>query len=560
MSMSSSKNTTQNVWSGVTPPESAGTRLDAFVAAQLQEQGLSREAVKNWIKQGNLLLDGSECRKPNTRLSGGERLELRWELQGTTLAPETGTLDIVYKDRHVLVLDKPAGLTVHPAPGLPEGTLVHRLLHRFPEIGDMPGLRPGIVHRIDKDTSGLLLIALDEPTRQKMSQAFAARQVEKEYLALVAGVPAPPEGTLVQPIGRHPTHKVKMAVVAKGGKPARSDYRVLHIGADNRFSLLAVRIHTGRTHQIRVHLSHAKHPILGDHTYGGAMATNTPPATPLPCSKLAQRQMLHAWRLGFEHPESGERLDFLRPPPSDFKRLALCLSRTLQRVVVTGMPGSGKSTLARLLHEAGVPLFSADAEVGRLYAPGADGWHFIKSRFGEEFLIAPDFPQTHGHADQRQVDRKALFTAMQERDEVRREINAALHPMVRHRMAEFWKAHANCRFAVAEVPLFLEAGGNWRESMSDIVVGVRCSQEMRLRRLQENRGWDARTVASFDAWQWPEDKKLGACDLVVDNDAGLHELQHRARELLNTLKTKRRHHMRTLAAKLEALFQKEKEK
>ncbi len=529
-------------WRAETDHLAAGLRLDAFLAAKLEGQGISREKVKSWIKAGNLLLDGSICRKPNTRLSGKEVLELRCELAATPLTPESGALDILYQDRRLLVLNKPAGLTVHPAPGLPAGTLVHRLLHGFPELARMQGLRPGIVHRIDKDTSGLLLVALDEQTRQELAQAFARRAVDKEYLALVVGIPPRLEGVIDLPLGRHPLHKVKMAVLPKGGKPARSDYRVLHRDPRGRFSLLAVRIHTGRTHQIRVHLSHLGHPILGDQLYGGAFTA------PSSCRKLAPRQMLHAWRLGFEHPESRERLHFQRPPPKDFLGLALCLSRKVQRVVVVGMPGCGKSTLARLLEAAGAPLFSADAVVARLYEPGEDGWHFVKSRFGEVYLQAGG-----ASLEQRAVDRKALFQAMCADDAVRREINAALHPMVRHRLETFWQTHADRRLAVAEVPLFLEAGARWRE-MADVVVGVRCPRALRLQRLHESRGWDDRTLAAFESWQWGEDKKLAACYLVVDNDAGEEELQRHATDLVQRLRKIRRDMMRELAERMQLLW------
>lgn len=530
-------------WRREVDQSAAGLRLDAFLAAELEGQGISREKVKSWIKAGKLLLDGSVCRKPNTRLTGGEVLELAHEPEHTPLAPESGSLDILRQERRFLVLDKPAGLTVHPAPGLPAGTLVHRLLHDFPELARMEGLRPGIVHRIDKDTSGLLLVALDEQTRQELSQAFARRSVHKEYLALVTGIPAPPEGVIDLPMGRHPLHKVKMAVLPKGGKPARSDYRVLHQDPLGRFSLLAVRIHTGRTHQIRVHLSHLGHPILGDRLYGGALTA------PSRCKKLAPRQMLHAWRLGFEHPESRERLDFQRPPPKDFTRLALCLSHRVQRVVIVGMPGCGKSSLARLLESSGAPLFNADAVVAALYEPGEDGWHFVKSRYGEEYLQAGDAP-----LEQRPVDRKALFRAMRADDAVRREINAALHPMVRHRLEAFWQAHLDRRLAVAEVPLFLEAGTQWR-SLADVVVGVRCPRALRLQRLHENRGWDDQSLASFESWQWSEDKKLAACDLLVDNDSDEEALRRRARELLLELRELRRVETRTLALALQRLWE-----
>lgn len=538
----------QRCWRFTTPAEAKGQRLDRFLGEALQQEGLSREKIKTWIKTGKLLRDGAVCRKPNTLLGGGELLELQGETPDSSLTPESGELHILYEDAHCAVLDKPAGLTVHPAPGLEHGTLAHRLLHRYPELAEMNSERPGIVHRIDKDTSGLLLVARTESARLALAEAFAARRVEKHYLALVQGLPRKPHDSIDAPIGRHPTQKVKMAV-HRGGRPARSDYLVLHVSEDQSWSLLAVRIHTGRTHQIRVHLRHIGHPILGDPLYGPGTAACPPRCRPEIFARLARRQMLHAWKLAFSHPASGERLEFLCPPPPDFPRLALYLSRRLQRVAVTGLPGCGKSALCGLLREAGAPLFSADTAVAALYEPGEDGWTFLRNRFGEAFMTT----DARGAAAD-VVDKKKLFAAMQRDNALRREVEAAVHPMVRHRLESFWQGEARQRMAVAEIPLLLEAGEAWRRQAADLLVSVYRPRASRLERLAASRGWSEETLAAMEAWQWSEAAKLNACDLIVDNSGDLETLKRRGQGLLRVLRWLRARRMKLLAKRLQTLW------
>ncbi len=517
----------------------------------LHDEGISREKIKAWIKAGCLLRNGLPCSKPNTLLEGGEALELQGEAPASSIVPEKGALALMYEDADCLVLNKPAGLTVHPAPGLEAGTLAHRLVHRYPELAELDPQRPGIVHRIDKDTSGLLLVARNERTRLALAKAFAVRSIEKEYLALVAGVPDPPSGDIRAPIGRHPTQKVKMAVVAKGGRSAHSQYRVLHAAEDRSWSLLAVRIHTGRTHQIRVHLQHIGHPILGDRVYGPGQAACPAACRPEMLDKLASRQLLHAWRLRFEHPHSGEKLGFSCPPPPDFLRVALYLSRRVQRVAVTGLPGCGKSTVARLLERENIPLFSADAEVAALYEPGRDGWLFIKNRFGEAFLHeTPGLPP-----EKCPVDKRCLFSELKKNEQLRREVESAVHPMVRHRLELFWGRHRRQRVALAEIPLLLEAGASWRDKAVDIVAGVYCPATLRLERLRSTRHWDVETLATMDSWQWPEATKLNACDLIIDNSKDLAALERHTQGVLRVLRWLRVGRMRRLAAALRGLWE-----
>ena len=415
-------------------PEHAGQRLDRFLGdamaglsdADGHADAISREKVKRAIRDGAATVQGRACTVPNTRVEPGQTVTLTLAVPAARVTPEEGELAVLYRDAAIAVLDKPAGLTVHPCPSCPEGTLVHRLVRHFPELAAQEGFRPGIVHRIDKDTSGLLLVALTEAVRLELSRAFAEREVNKEYLALVHGVPAP-AGDIDAPIGRHPLHKVKMAVVPenRGGKPARSAWRVLLADPGGRFALVAVRIFTGRTHQIRVHMAHLGHPLWQDAVYG--------PGEQLPPDMAGQpefppRQMLHAWQLAFRHPETGEDMHFTCPPPPDFAALALRLSRRMQRVVVTGSPGCGKSALMRQLEDAGLPVWSADAAVARLYEPGGGGHHLLRGRYGDRFVPAPEGP----------VDKRALFEAMRADDALRREVEEMIHPLARHDMNAFF--------------------------------------------------------------------------------------------------------------------------
>ena len=266
-----------------------------------------------WDKQHGMV-DGLPVSRPDAKTRPGQRVLLELPPTENALSPEEGHLELLWQDESLVVCNKPAGLTVHPCPSCPEHTLVQRLLGRFPQLGRLEGLRPGIVHRLDKDTSGLLLVALTEPARLALSAAFARREVRKEYLVLVSGLP-PEQGECREPLGRHPTAKIKMAVLpeTRGGKPAHTTWKRLWNTPDQRVSLLAVRIHTGRTHQIRVHLAHLGHPLVGDFLYG----REEPP-----------RCLLHACGLRCLSPETGQELRLFSPPPEDMagkmEELGLC--------------------------------------------------------------------------------------------------------------------------------------------------------------------------------------------------------------------------------------------
>ena len=307
--------------------EDAGGRLDRALQRQLPE--LSRSRLKQLILDGCVESGGRVLRDPATRASPGAVVAvLLPEPQAAEPAAQPITLDIRFEDAHLIVIDKPAGMVVHPAPGNQEGTLVNALLaHCGPSLAGIGGIRrPGIVHRLDKDTSGLLVAAKTEAAHRALAEDFAVRRVERAYSAVVWGVPAPASGEIAGNIGRSATNRKKMAVVVEPrGKPAVTRYRVeRRFGGEggNVAALLECRLLTGRTHQIRVHLAHIGHPVIGDPAYGtrsrGAIARLGPGG-----GEIAGflRQALHARLLGFTHPVTDEALRFESAPPADMARL-----------------------------------------------------------------------------------------------------------------------------------------------------------------------------------------------------------------------------------------------
>ncbi|MBU1248534.1 MAG: dephospho-CoA kinase [Proteobacteria bacterium] len=508
----------------------SGMRLDAFWARELDEIGVSRGKVQEWIKAGGASVDMLLVTKAKYKIGVGEVLNLKGEVASCTVNPEDLPLDILFEDEHIAVVCKPAGLTTHPAPSQTEGTLVNRLLARYPEICAMDPVRPGIVHRLDKDTSGVMVVARTEKARLKLAEDFAERRVDKLYLALAHGVPRDTDTDINLPLGRHPRMKTRMAVVEKGGRPAKTKVKVLWHDRERTMSFLAVRILTGRTHQVRVHLASLDHALLGDVNYGprkhGAWQREGGPA-----ADLCVRQMLHAYCLSFDHPETGERLTFFQSPPEDFMHLLFACDTHSQRVGITGAAGSGKSSLLRALAAQGAPTFSADICVAELYAPGGDGSEMIASRFGGRYT-----------SPEGGVDKVALFEAMRDSDGVRREIMDVIHPIVRHRMQAFFLEHRDAPASFAEIPLLLESG--WQEEDPlDLLVGVDCPEARRTGELRKLRGLDPEALALFDSWQWPAEKKIAACDVVVTNNGTLADLETEARMLLE--RTQAMHRERT---------------
>jgi 23S rRNA pseudouridine1911/1915/1917 synthase len=288
----------------------AAPRLDAFLAARLEE--LSRSRIQELIREQFISVNGQPA-KPRDPVKEGDLISIALpEAVPMEAAPQEIPLAVLYEDDDLIVIDKASGMVVHPAPGNPDGTLVNALLHHCQ--GKLSGIggveRPGIVHRLDKDTSGCLVVAKSDAAHQSLVSQFAGREtMEKIYLAVTHGVPNPAQGTVFTHIGRHPVNRQKMAVVnPPGGKAAITDYEVLATDAATRTALLRCHLHTGRTHQIRVHLHHLGTPIVGDPIYG------KPAKNPV----LPDRLMLHAWKLSFEHPLRGGRLDFESPIPAEF--------------------------------------------------------------------------------------------------------------------------------------------------------------------------------------------------------------------------------------------------
>jgi 23S rRNA pseudouridine1911/1915/1917 synthase len=277
-------------------------RLDKFLAQHYPE--ISRSYIQKLIEQGCVLVDKQKA-KVSQKLDAGDKISITIPpLDSPSLVAEEMPLDVVYEDVDIIVINKAAGLTVHPSPGHTNHTLVNALLARYPELANFgASLRPGIVHRLDKDTSGLMIIAKNSAAQQNLINQFKNHKVSKGYLALVKGKVTPERGLIEAPIGRHPSNRKRMAVVTKG-REATTGYKVKEYIGNN--SLLEIYIKTGRTHQIRVHLAAIGYPVIGDSTYGVK-------------SMFLKRQFLHAYRLGFNIPSTGEYKAFTSELPLDLK-------------------------------------------------------------------------------------------------------------------------------------------------------------------------------------------------------------------------------------------------
>jgi len=287
------------------PKKHARIRIDRHLVTALPE--LSRSRIQQLIRSGSIRLNGAITR-PHQIVRTGDQIELtNPPPEKIETRPEAIPLEILFEDDDLIVINKPAGMTVHPGAGHHEHTLVNALLHHCSTLSGIGGKeRPGIVHRLDKETSGCLVAAKNDIAHRELSKQFATRTVEKIYLALVAGKLRKQTGVIEEKIGRHPVQRKRMSVSSPRGREARTEYRVLRL--NEQASLIECRLHSGRTHQIRVHLHHLGHPVLGDKIYGLRFAKNFP------------RQMLHAWKLGFRHTRTGERKNFEAPLPDDFEQ------------------------------------------------------------------------------------------------------------------------------------------------------------------------------------------------------------------------------------------------
>jgi 23S rRNA pseudouridine1911/1915/1917 synthase len=308
--------------------EDAGKRLDQFLAARLDS--VSRARVQEMIADGKVLVNDAPA-KPSLKLRGGERISVLGEAQRAPLkaVAEEIPLDIVYEDDDLAVINKPAGMMVHPGAGATDdarnrGTLVNALLHHMASLSKVSGdLRPGIVHRLDKETSGLILVAKNDDAHRKLSAQFAAREVKKKYVALVHGWVKKDSGTLAQSISRDPVRRMKMTARLAGGRAAVTHYRVVRRldTKFGKFTLLDVKIDTGRTHQIRVHVSAMGHPIVGDTTYGAPKQARGKNAVTAP------RNFLHAAELEFKHPRTGDTISLKSELPQELQEFMKILEQ-----------------------------------------------------------------------------------------------------------------------------------------------------------------------------------------------------------------------------------------
>jgi len=288
-------------------------RLDAVISQLLPQH--SRVRIQQWIKDGDLLLNGTRC-KPRDKIVGGEQIDINAPI-GKQLSyhAENIPLAILHSDADIIILNKPVGLVVHPAAGNYSGTLLNALLHHFPELATLP--RAGIIHRLDKDTSGILVVARNLTAHTKLIAALQQRQIKREYIALVQGY-LTAGGSISTDIGRHPRLRTKMAVVSNG-KLAHTHYRIAERLAYH--TLLNVTLETGRTHQIRVHMAHLKHPLVGDQTYGKLRLPKGASETIRQCLQNFKRQALHAHKLGFIHPKTQQYCEFTAPVALDIQTL-----------------------------------------------------------------------------------------------------------------------------------------------------------------------------------------------------------------------------------------------
>jgi 23S rRNA pseudouridine1911/1915/1917 synthase len=299
------------------PEEDAGTRLDAFLASRID--GWSRARLQRLIEDGDVLVN-DRAAKASYKLRPNDEIQVDLStLPTAAFIPQNIPIEIIYEDADLIVVNKPAGMVVHPAAGVAGGTLANALAFHFQGLSTTAGsVRPGIVHRLDKDTSGLMVVAKTEAAHEDLSDQFRAREVFKSYVALVHGQPENDRGEIAEPIARDPRHRTRMAVV-RGGRPALSIYRVRE--RFQRFTLLDVELKTGRTHQIRVHLAWIKHPVVGDEVYGGGRDKTVADARIRGRIAKLGRQFLHAEKLGFRHPRTAELVKLSTPLPSELTSL-----------------------------------------------------------------------------------------------------------------------------------------------------------------------------------------------------------------------------------------------
>ncbi len=484
-------------------------RLDAFLAEQAE---ISRVKAKKCI-EAELCLVNDLPSSADYKLKRNDVVSYTPLHESTELIAEEGELAILYQDNDYVIINKPPNLTVHPAASQETGTLVHILLKHFPSIGEMEGQRPGIVHRIDKDTSGIVVVALHEKARLALSELFSQRMVHKEYLALVHNVPLK-EQVIELNIGRDQNNKTKMAV-KKNGKYALTEFQVIQSDTERNYAFLAVRIHTGRTHQIRVHLSHTGFPLWGDKVYTG----KTIKAIPTALENIAQRQMLHAYKIQFTQPLTQECIDITCPIPEDMEYCLKKLKTKTKKYVITGNMGSGKSAVLNMYKELGYATFSADDCVQELYKPNSSGTFLLQRTFGDDIL------DKNGS-----VDKKTLLKYM-ENETDRKKIENIIHPLVYNAMQAFFDECTEkvMDYAFAEIPLYLETSKNRDEDIKIITVWAK--EEIRQERLK-NRNWSDELIDFLDSFQLSVDEKKEQAHILIENSSTLVELKIKCVDLL----------------------------
>lgn len=299
--------------------EDKGKRLDAFVSEMAEDA--TRSYIQKLIKDGFVNISGKKITKSGLKLKGNETVEVIFpEEKDLELVPQDIPIEIIYEDEAIAVINKGPDMVVHPAHGNYSGTLVNALLYRLDKLSDLNGdIRPGIVHRLDKDTSGIIVVAKTNEAHEKLAEMFKEKNLEKTYICIAKGIFKDKEERLENFIGRDPKERKRMAVVEENGKKAISNYKVLDEGKNH--SLVQVKIETGRTHQIRVHMKYLNHPILGDTTYGNS-------------TDGVKRQMLHAYRLKFIHPVTDKEMVVTAPVPDDFKQAAKKVGLDISKVEV----------------------------------------------------------------------------------------------------------------------------------------------------------------------------------------------------------------------------------
>ena len=302
----------------IVPDDLTGTRLDRALATLFPDH--SRSGLARLIDEGRVRVDSIPAKKPSIRVEAGQTIAIEFPPPAATeIVSQDIPLTVLFEDDSIVVIDKPAGLVVHPAAGHADSTLVNALLFHVRDLSGIGGeIRPGIVHRLDKETSGVMIIAKNDEAHRKLSAEWGSDRVRKEYLALVYGTPSSANGTIDAPIGRDPRDRKRMAVV-RAGRAAVTGYEVLE--RHRYVSLLRCVLRTGRTHQIRVHLKHLGHPIVGDPVYSGPQWRGIPDKKLQKTLQAMQRQALHASRITFPHPKSGEMMSIEAPLPEDFKQL-----------------------------------------------------------------------------------------------------------------------------------------------------------------------------------------------------------------------------------------------